>query len=132
MDIKILEIASDTKNVKNISNFTHTSKLKNSLCGDEVRIELIIKKNFIKDFGYNCKSCVYCQASASILSKYSKDRSLNLIRELNISAEKFFAEENYKLPNKWKILTKIFLKKNIARKDCILLPFKTLAKAIKL
>ena len=83
MDIKILEIASDTKNVKNISNFTHTSKLKNSLCGDEVRIELIIKKNFIKDFGYICKSCVYCQASASILSKYSKDKSLNLIRELN-------------------------------------------------
>ena len=68
MDIKILEIASDTKNVKNISNFTHTSKRKNNLCGDEVCIELIIKKNFIKDFGYGCKSCVYCQASASILA----------------------------------------------------------------
>ena len=132
MDIKILEIATDTKNIKNISNFTHTSKLKNNLCGDEMRIELIIKKNFIKDFGYNCKSCVYCQASASILSKYSKDKSLNIIRELITSAEKFFTEENYKFPNKWKILTKIFLKKNIARKDCILLPFKTLAKAIKL
>ncbi len=132
MDIKILEIAADIKNVKNISNFTHTSKLKNNLCGDEVRIELIIKKNFIKDFGYDCKSCVYCQASASILSKYSKDKSLNTIRELIISAEKFFAEENYKFPNKWKILTKIFIKKNNARKDCILLPFKTLAKAIKL
>ena len=132
MDIKILEIASDTKNVKNISNFTHTSKLKNNLCGDEVHVQLIIKKNFIKDFGYNCKSCVYCQASASILSKYSKDKSLNIIRDLIISAEKFFAEENYKFPGKWKILTKIFLKRNIARKDCILLPFKTLAKAIKL
>tara|TARA_Y100000590_G_C15290186_1_gene852217 strand:- start:326 stop:721 length:396 start_codon:yes stop_codon:yes gene_type:complete len=131
MDIKILEIATDTKNIKNISNFTHSSKLKNNLCGDEVRIQLILKKNFIKDFGYNCNSCVYCQASANILSKYSKDKSLNIIKELILSAEKFFVEENYKLPNKWKSLTKIFLKKNIARKDCILLPFKALAKALK-
>ena len=43
MDLEILNIASDTDNNKNVKNYTHFSKLKNSLCGDEVLIKLIIK-----------------------------------------------------------------------------------------
>ena len=44
MDLKILDIASDTDNFRTIKDHTHNSKLKNSLCGDEVKIELIIKR----------------------------------------------------------------------------------------
>ena len=65
----ILKIASDTNNNKSIKNYTHHSKLKNSMCGVEMQIDLVIKKNKIIDFGYQGKSCVYCQASASLLSK---------------------------------------------------------------
>ena len=71
MDIKILEIASDTNNNKLLDTHTHISKLKNHLCGDEIQIKLLIKKNKIIDFGYQGDSCVYCQASASLLSKIS-------------------------------------------------------------
>ena len=42
MDLEILKIASFTENNKNISNHTHFSKLKNSMCGDEIQIKLII------------------------------------------------------------------------------------------
>ena len=71
MDLEILNFASDTVNNKNIKNHTHFSKLKNPLCGDEVLIKLIIKDEKIIDFGYQGNSCVYCQASASLLSKIS-------------------------------------------------------------
>ena len=71
MDLEILQIASDTKNQKPIKNYTHNLRLKNSLCGDEMQIKLIIEKDKIIDFGYDGKSCVYCQASASLLSKIS-------------------------------------------------------------
>ena len=47
MDLKILDIASDTDNFRAIKDHTHNSKLKNSLCGDEVKIELIIKNDKI-------------------------------------------------------------------------------------
>ena len=50
MDLKILDIASDTDNFRAIKDHTHNSKLKNSLCGDEVKIELIIKNDKIIDF----------------------------------------------------------------------------------
>ena len=52
MDLEILNIASDTDNNRNLKNHTHFSKLKNSLCGDEIQIKLIIKDDKILDFGY--------------------------------------------------------------------------------
>ena len=42
MDLKILRLASDTKHQKKLSDFTHNSKAKNPLCGDE--IQLFLKK----------------------------------------------------------------------------------------
>ena len=131
MDIKILQIAADTKNNKEIKNFTHKSKNKNPLCGDEVEISLIVKNKKILDLGYQCKSCIYCEASASLLSKLVLKKSLDKINELSIFVSDFFKENNSKFSKEWKPFEKLFDKKNISRKECILLPFKTLAKALK-
>ena len=38
MDLRILEIASHTENNKVLENFTHKSKNKNPLCGDEMEM----------------------------------------------------------------------------------------------
>ena len=43
MDLEVLSIAANTDNNRNIENRTHVSKLKNSVCGDEMQIELILK-----------------------------------------------------------------------------------------
>ena len=82
MDLRILEIASHTENNKILENFTHKSKNKNPLCGDIMEISLIVKNDTVKDMGYQCKSCVYCQASASLLAKLSKKEKLDQIKEL--------------------------------------------------
>ena len=52
MDIKILQIAADRKNNKEIKNFKNKSKNKNHLCGDEIEISLIVKNKKILDLGY--------------------------------------------------------------------------------
>jgi len=54
MDLDILKIASNTENQKMLNYFTHQSKQKNPICGDEMEISLLVKKNKIKDFGYQC------------------------------------------------------------------------------
>ena len=131
MDLEILKIAADTKNNKEIKNFTHKSKHKNPLCGDEMEIGIIVKNQKISDIGYQCKSCIYCQASASLLSKLSISQSLEKIKEINSFVEKFFKNTNLKFSKEWKRFEKLFNKKNIPRKECILLPFKTLTKALK-
>ena len=131
MDLEILNIASDTDNNKNIKNHTHHSKLKNSLCGDEIEIKLVIKDDKIIDFGYQGKSCIYCQASASLLAKESKNKTILKIKSLLKTTEDFFVKTNINFPKEWITFTKLFNKNNISRKECLMLPFSALSKIIK-
>ena len=136
MDLKILEIASNTENNKVIKNHTHQSKNKNPLCGDEMEISLIVKNTIVEDMGYQCKSCIYCQASVSLLSRWVIQASIKKISEFVLNSELFFNESydqlkkvNIKDINDFK---KIMNPENVSRKECLLLPFKTLSKALKL
>ena len=130
MDLEVLSIAANTDNNRNIENRTHVSKLKNSLCGDEMQIELILKNEKILDFGYQGKSCVYCQASASLLSKISINNQKEKINDLCDKAELYFNDDVKITDKKWISLKKLIKKENIKKRDCILLPFKTLKKIV--
>ena len=132
MDLRILEIASHTENNKIIEDFTHKSKHKNPLCGDEMEISLIVKNNVIKDMGYQCKSCVYCQASVSLLSRKIKNKKIDEIKSFIISGEKLFSDVKVTLEKHWKEFKIIFDKKNLARKECLLLPLRATLKALKI
>ena len=131
MDLRILEIASHTENNKVLENFTHKSKHKNPLCGDEMEISLIVKDNVVKDMGYQCKSCVYCQASVSLLSRKIKDKKIEEIKSFILSGEKLFTDVKTVLEKHWKDFKEILDKKNIARRDCLLLPLRAVLKALK-
>ena len=132
MDLRILEIASNTENNKTLKKHTHKSKNKNPICGDEMEISLIVKNDKVVDMGYQCKSCIYCQASVSLLSKNSINLSLEKVQNLINCAIYYFEENSSGFPKEWKIFNQIFNKKNISRKECILLPFKTVSKALNL
>ena len=136
MDLKILEIASNTENNKVLDNFTHKSKNKNPICGDEMEISLMVKNDTVVDIGYQCKSCVYCQASVSLLSRWVMQTPIEKISDF-ISKAEFFFDENFDQLKKINIedlknFRKIMNSENISRKECLLLPFKTLSKALKL
>ena len=131
MDLEILKIASNTENHKIIKNYTHLSKNKNPICGDVMEISLYVKNDLIEDIGYQCKSCVYCQASVSLLSRKIKNKKINQIRELIDSVERFFSNTQIKINKEWEVFKKILNIKNNSRKQCLLLPFKTIAKALK-
>jgi len=131
MDLEIIKIASNTVNNKVLKNHTHFSKMKNSICGDEMQISIIIKNKKIVDFGYQCKSCIFCQASVSALSTNSLNQSIKSIKDLLSFTEKFFVNTKKKFPKNYNVFNKLFNKKNISRKECLLLPFKTLSKALK-
>ena len=132
MDLRILEIASHTDNNKVIKNYTHKSKNKNPLCGDEMEISLIVENDTVKDMGYQCKSCVYCQASVSLLSRKIKDKKIDEIKTLVSNGERLFDNVKVNIENHWKDFKEIFDKKNLSRKECLLLPIKTIAKALNL
>ena len=132
MDLRILEIASNTENNKILDKHTHKSKNKNPMCGDVMEISLLVKNNKVIDIGYQCKSCVYCQASVSLLSQNIKNKNLEEIKELINTCENIFENTKIILEQKWQNFKEIFNKKNISRKECLLLPMRTVLKALKL
>ena len=132
MDLRILEIASNTENNKILAKHTHKSKNKNPMCGDVMEISLLVKDNKVVDMGYQCKSCVYCQASVSLLSQTIKEKSLDEVKDFINICENIFENTKIILEKKWISFKELFDKKNISRKECLLLPMRTVLKALKL
>ena len=130
MDLRILEIASNTENNKILAKHTHKSKNKNPMCGDIMEISLLVKDNKVVDMGYQCKSCVYCQASVSLLSQNIKEKSLDEVKDFIDICENIFENTKIILEKKWISFKEIFDKKNISRKECLLLPIRTVNKAL--
>ncbi len=132
MDLRILEIASNTENNKVLDNFSHKFKNKNPICGDEMEISLVVKNDTVMDMGYQCKSCVYCQASVSLLSQKIKNKKLQEIKKFVVLSENFFENTKIEMEKNWRDFLKLFDKKNISRKECLLLPLRTVLKALKI
>ena len=80
---EIIKIASDTSNcgVRKDSSLIATSK--NTICGDKITVEIEILNDKVEKMSYETESCVFCQASASLLSKVIKKSNI-----MNLQSEK--------------------------------------------
>ena len=130
IDKEIIKIASNTENHGVLDKHTHFSKLKNSICGDVMKIYLIIKNDKIENFKYECESCIYCQASVSLLSRSAKNKSIEKVKNFAEQAKNCFEKNTKSFDKEWKEFDKIMTKKNISRKECLLLPFNTTLNAL--
>ena len=131
MDLQIIKIASENKNQKILKTYTHEIKNKNSICGDEITIKLLINNKIIKDIGYDCKSCVFCQASVNLLSKKIINMNSDKAFDLCNDAINFYKSKENKMIKRLSFLKKILTGNNYSRKECLLLPFETLKKCLK-
>jgi len=129
IDKEIIKIASNTENHGTLDNHTHFSKLKNAICGDEMKVYLIVKNNKVLNFKYECESCIYCQASVSLLSRNSKNKSIDKIKDFAKQAKKSF-NNKVSFSNDWKDFNNILINDNIARKECLLLPINAAVDAL--
>ena len=130
IDKEIIKIASNTENHGVLDNHTHFSKLKNSICGDEMKIYLIVKDEKIVNFKYECESCIYCQASVSLLSRNAKNKSIKKVKNFAEQAKNCFEKNTKSFDKEWKEFDKIMTKNNISRKECLLLPVNTTLDAL--
>ena len=130
IDKEIIKIASNTENYGVLDNHTHFSKQKNSICGDEMKIYLIVKNDKIVNLKYECESCIYCQASVSLLSRKAKNKSIEKVKNFTEQAKNCFEKNTNSFDKEWKEFDKIMTKNNISRKECLLLPLNTALDAL--
>ena len=129
MELNILKIASDTSHNKILNNFTHRAYKKNPMCGDYIIFKIYVKKQIIEDISYESKSCIYCQASASLISKHFLKKKVVYVVKVIKLLNQYCKNHDIEISG---IMKKIFNKKNLKRKECIYLPIKALSGALKI
>ena len=129
---EIIKIASNTSNVGLNNKYSHKISLKNKLCGDKITLELIVTKQKITSMKYETESCIYCEASASLLSKKIKKLNIQTIKDDFINLKKILKNRKIKIPKKFDDFKKLFNSDNFNRYNCLFLPFDAVIKALKL
>ena len=129
---EIIKIASNTSNAGLDNKYSHKISLKNKLCGDKITLELIVAKQKIISMKYETESCVYCEASASLLSKKIKKLNIQTIKDDFIDLKKILKNKEIRIPKKFTEFKKLFNSDNFNRYNCLFLPFDAVIKALKL
>jgi len=129
---EIIKLASNTSNVGLKNKYSHKISLKNSVCGDKITLEIIVNKKKINTMKYETEACVYCDASASLLSQKIKKFDIKDIKEDFVKLKKITKQKNFKIPKKYSEFKKLINSDNLNRFKCIFLPIDAVLKALKL
>ena len=129
---EIIKMASNTTNVGLRNKYSHKISLKNTTCGDKITLELIADKKKISSMKYETVSCVYCEASASLISRKIKNINLTDIKNDFTILKKISYEKNIKIPKRLSGFRKLLNSDNFNRFKCIFLPIDAVIKALKL
>lgn len=74
---QLIDHYKNPRNSGEIANATHSAELKNLSCGDEIKIDLIVEEDKIKDIKFTGRGCAVCIASASLLTEEVKGSKLD-------------------------------------------------------
>ena len=132
IDQKIIKLASNTKNAGLKNKYSHKISLKNTICGDKITLEIIADKKKINSMKYETESCVYCEASASLLSRKIKNLNIKDIKYDFIALKNISKQKKIVIPKKYSDFEKLLNSDNFNRFKCIFLPFDAVIKALKL
>lgn len=67
-----------------INPVTHSAKVSNLSCGDEVEVFITVENQIIKSISHQSEGCAIVIATASILSDYLIGKNITEISELNL------------------------------------------------
>lgn len=80
----ILDLYKNPRNYGTLAKKTHSQRLFNPLCGDDITIELFVDdKKTIREVMFHGESCAICRASASLLTDYVKGKKLPRLVQLD-------------------------------------------------
>ena len=131
-DSNIIDHSNTPRNNAVLSNETNSGRSINPFCGDEVKIQLLIKNNFICKVGIQAIGCKINIASASILSETIINKPVKKITELeNLFVEYLNNTSPKETYSELEHLLKLSQIKNFPiRIKCVLLSWSALNEAI--
>jgi len=110
----ILELYKSPSNFGSLKNPTHQKTAYNSICGDEITVQLKVKDGTIKDIKFSGSGCVISIIAASMLTDKIKGLKLKDVKKIR-------SED---------VLNMLKMKLNPARIKCALLSFEAVKGAL--
>ena len=104
INVEIIKLASNTLNFGLKNKFSHKVSLKNTICGDKITLEIIANTKKIRSMKYETESCIFCEASASLLSQKIKYLNIKDIKNDFINFKKISKQKKLKFQRNTQIL----------------------------
>lgn len=79
----ILELYKSPSNFGTLKNSTHEKTEYNSMCGDEITVQLNVKNDIVKDAKFNGSGCVISMVASSLLTDKIKGMKISDVKKLN-------------------------------------------------
>ncbi len=115
-----------------LSGTTHSAEGFNPICGDRVKIQVIVGQGAIKEIKFTAQCCALCRASASVLTEVMGGQPLSFAKSLSLSFQSFIQGDAQPAADLAKSAASAFfaIKDYPARAKCVLLPWHTLSSSL--
>lgn len=108
-----------------------TVTLDNPLCGDRVTIDLKIADGKILEAGHRTRGCLLCEAASALIVEQAPGASTDALVGLT-DRVRHFLQKNGPAPSGWSAVEEFApVRKVKSRQDCVMLPFRALAQALR-
>jgi nitrogen fixation NifU-like protein len=105
--------------------------LDNPLCGDRVTIDLTLKDGRVAGVGHQVRGCLLCEASAETIAQHAPGKSAAELAEASAVVTAILKEGAPAPEGEWSALAVFAPVHDVkSRRECVLLPFEALEKAL--
>ncbi len=128
----ILEAASARTGEGELEQRHARAVVDNPLCGDRVRVDVMVSGGRVERVAHEVRGCLLCQAAASVIGAEAPGEGVQALIQLTSALRAFLAGETLKPPQLWPALEMFApVAKHKSRHDCVMLPFDALAEALQ-
>lgn len=128
---ELLRFAADAVGEGSLANADGEATVDNPTCGDRITMQVKLADGAISSLGHESRSCVLCQAAASVIGESAPGSSLADISALREQVEQLLQGNELKFEAAWQKLNSFqAVAPHKSRHSCVLLPFDALIDAL--
>ena len=129
---RIVALARAKEGAGRLEQPTVTVDCDNPLCGDRIQLDLRVEDGKVEEIGHKTRGCILTQAGASLIARLAPGHDARALAEFEAAARAVLAGPS-DLPPEWAELEVFAPVRTVrSRQDCVLLPFRALARALAL
>ena len=95
---QILDYAQKSRASPPLDQPTHIAVVNNTICGDSVRISLVVKSQIVKEIGVEVRGCALCEAGAGLVIECFTGQNEKTVSRLAGDFSNWLTENGVKAP----------------------------------